>query len=72
MPRLPLWLLAALAGLATLYHPVLGWGPVAEDFQFALKRARARESPGERRSLSICNEKLQMGNRRLRARVFTS
>ncbi|MGQ9836262.1 MAG: hypothetical protein ACUVRQ_09890 [Thermoanaerobaculaceae bacterium] len=49
MPRLRAcwWLLAALAGLATLYHPVLGWGPVAEDFQFALKGARARESPGK-------------------------
>lgn len=50
MPHLRVWLLTAPAGLATLYHPMLGWGAVAEDF--ALKGARARESLGERRSLS--------------------
>lgn len=39
--------MGALAGIAAVFHPVLGWGPVAEDFQFALKAARVRESPGE-------------------------
>lgn len=70
MPHLRVWLLTAPAGLATLYHPMLGWGAVAEDF--ALKGARARESLGERRLLSSGKEKLQMGNRRLGTRVFTS
>lgn len=41
------WLLATLVGLSIVYHPVLGWGPVAEDFQFALKGAKVSADPSE-------------------------